>query len=130
MKISKTKDTFDDYKIEQISFRQIQVMLDNLSDAVGADADELRANLEWSLERLPKPGQSEEDLEPKDGEAAPDKKPGGKTEDLESPVPAPSPAPEPGSTPAPAADDIGGAEDDLDIPGLSLGLPDLPEPTA
>lgn len=107
MKISKTKDTFNDYKIEQVSYRQLEELRDALKGRPGADADELRANLEWSLARLPKPGEEEEEPAKKD-EA------GGEVK--------PTPAPQAGGAGAGSEAGLGG-EDDLGFEIVSQGKP-------
>ena len=115
MKISKAKDTYDDYKIEQVSFEQLKAIKDALAKLPGATADELRANIEWSLERLPKPGQDEDAAEEteKDTPTAPEVKPAGE-----------KPRAEP--TPKEQADDS--LDGDLSREFPDLGLPDLPDP--
>ncbi len=116
MKISKAKDTYDDYKIEQVSFKQLEAIKDALAKSSGADADELRANIEWSLERLPSPGQEEDDLK-KDAESE-------KSEELPEPTAKASEAPRamPGQDAGMGMD----TADNTEFP--DLGLPDLPDP--
>ncbi len=113
MKISKAKDTYDDYKIEQVSFKQLEAIKNALAKSSGADADELRANIEWSLERLPSPGQEEDDLK-KDDE----------TEELPEPTAKSTEAPR--VVPGQDTDMDADTADNLEFP--DLGLPDLPDP--
>ena len=62
MKIKKIKDTYNDYQCE-LSFGQLTAIRNALS-AEHADplADELFAELNWYLDNIPGPGESEEDI--------------------------------------------------------------------
>ena len=62
MKIKKIKDTYNDYQCE-LSFGQLTAIRNALS-AEHADplADELFAELNWYLDNIPGPGESEDDI--------------------------------------------------------------------
>lgn len=63
MKLEKIKKTYNDYKLE-LSWGQIEAILaalqQNHSDPV---ADELFAEWQWYMERVPGPGEDEEEIE-------------------------------------------------------------------
>lgn len=69
MKIKKIKDTYNDYQVE-MSFGQLTAIRnalgENHSDPL---SDELYAELNWYLDNIPGPGESEDDLK-KEEEAA------------------------------------------------------------
>ena len=64
MKISKVKQSYDDYKVE-LSWIELNSIVDGLrgTGGKGVVADELLAGFEWNLERLPKPGEDEDEDE-------------------------------------------------------------------
>ena len=62
MKIKKIKDTYNDYQVE-LSFGQIQAIKNALArDHADPVSDELFAELNWYLDNIPGPGESEDDL--------------------------------------------------------------------
>ena len=62
MKIKKIKDTYNDYQCE-LSFGQLMAIKNALaSDHSDPLADELFAELNWYLDNIPGPGESEDDL--------------------------------------------------------------------
>lgn len=62
MKIKKIKDTYNDYQCE-MSFGQLMAIKNALaSDHSDPLADELFAELNWYLDNIPGPGESEDDL--------------------------------------------------------------------
>jgi hypothetical protein len=69
MKISKAKETFNDYKVE-LSWGQLNAIYKALEqDHADPLADELFAELGWYLENVPGPGEDEEEYkEAKDAE--------------------------------------------------------------
>lgn len=77
MKISKINGTYNDYKVE-MSFGQLTAIRNALAnDHAEVLSDELFAELNWYLDNVPGPGESEEDLKAeeeaaKSGMAAPE----------------------------------------------------------
>lgn len=62
MKIKKLKDTYNDYQCE-MSFGQLTAIKNALArDHSDPLSDELYAELEWYLQNVPGPGESEEDI--------------------------------------------------------------------
>lgn len=62
MKVKKIKDTYNDYQVE-MSFGQLQAIKNALAnDHSDPLSDELYAELEWYLQNVPGPGESEDDL--------------------------------------------------------------------
>lgn len=63
MKLEKVKNTFNDYKLE-ISYGQLMAIKASLEQLQGdVQADELLAEMDWYLNNVPGPGQSEEEFE-------------------------------------------------------------------
>jgi len=129
MKLEKIKKTYNDYKLE-LSWGQIeaiaQALSQNHSDPL---ADELYAEWQWYMERVPGPGEDEEEIEAQQKMAAEGGQPGAvEGEDLPIPMP---PGKEAGTMPggeqevAPPSDEEmamggeGGGEG-----GAELGLPE------
>lgn len=70
MKIDKVSKTFGDYKVE-MSWGQLEVISAALErDHADPVADELFAELRWYMDRLPGPGESEEDTKAREEQAA------------------------------------------------------------
>lgn len=62
MQLKKVKDSYNDYTLE-ISFGQLSAIRASLEQVSGDPvADELLAELDWYLENVPGPGQTEEDF--------------------------------------------------------------------
>lgn len=62
MRVTKIKDSYNDYKVE-MSFGQLQAIKNALAnDHSDPLSDELYAELEWYLQNVPGPGESEDDL--------------------------------------------------------------------
>ena len=62
MKIKKIKDTYNDYQCE-LSFGQLTAIRNALANEHSDPlADELYAELNWYLDNIPGPGESEEDI--------------------------------------------------------------------
>jgi hypothetical protein len=113
MKLKKLKDTYNDYQME-ISYGQLMAIKNALAtDHSEVLSDELYSEINWYLQNVPGPGESEEEFDSKnDGglQGAPGKEEGG-ADDL---LPAPNaPGEEAGPEPS------GGGEDDLP-PGRNL----------
>lgn len=88
MKLEKIKKTYNDYKLE-LSWGQIeaiaQALSQNHSDPL---ADELYAEWQWYMERVPGPGEDEEEIEAQQKAAAEGGQPGAvEGEDLPIPMP-------------------------------------------
>jgi hypothetical protein len=65
MKIKKVNGTFDTYSVE-LSYLQLTELKNSLStDHANAVGDELYANLEWYLQNIPGPGESEDEFKAK-----------------------------------------------------------------
>lgn len=145
MKLEKIKKTYNDYKLE-LSWGQVEAIAaalsQNHSDPL---ADELYAEWQWYMERVPGPGEDEEEIEAEQKAAE------GGMEGEEGDVPIPMPPgseagtppgggkkptfpPEEGEEemPTPAAMKLGAkppAERGLPEPGMEEGgMEDLPEP--
>jgi len=70
MRIKKIKDSYNDYQVE-MSFGQLTAMRNALaSDHSDQLSDELYAELNWYLDNIPGPGESEEDLKKEEEVAA------------------------------------------------------------
>lgn len=62
MEIKKKKGSFNDYDLS-MSFGELEAIRDALASRhTGPIADELYAGIVWSMERLPKPGEEDEDV--------------------------------------------------------------------
>jgi hypothetical protein len=87
MILKKKAKTFNDYTLE-ISFGQLEVIAASLEqDHSDPVADELHAELQWYMQRVPGPGEEEEDLKARE-DSAPGA-PTGNVEDEGVPVPMP-----------------------------------------
>lgn len=128
MKLEKIKKTYNDYKLE-LSWGQIeaiaQALSQNHSDPV---ADELHAEWQWYMERVPGPGEDEEEIEAQQKAAAEGGQPGAiEGEDLPIPMPPGSNA----GTPPGSEEEVAPPSDE-EMAGASAGPEDvergLPEP--
>lgn len=71
MKLDKIKNTFNDYKCE-LSWGQLEVIAAALeSDHSDPVADELHAELQWYLQRVPGPGEEEEEAKARENGGMP-----------------------------------------------------------
>lgn len=126
MKLEKIKKTYNDYKLE-LSWGQVEAiaaaLAQNHSDPL---ADELYAEWQWYMERVPGPGEDEEEIEAQQ-KAAEMGGPEGAVEGEDLPIPMP-----PGSTAGtppegegeesavPSEEEMAGAGE----PGADVGLPE------
>lgn len=88
MKLEKIKKTYNDYKLE-LSWGQVEAIAaalgNNHSDPL---ADELYAEWQWYMERVPGPGEDEEEIDAQQKAAAAGGQPGAvEGEDLPIPMP-------------------------------------------
>lgn len=140
MKLDKIKNTFNDYKCE-LSWGQLEVIAAALErDHSDPVADELHAELQWYLQRVPGPGEEEEDAKARENGGMP----GPEGDESGLPVPptegeAPEVAGAPGEEAPPAAGGLdappegeleGGEEsvDATDIEAALSGDAPVPEP--
>ena len=87
MRLDKIKNTFNDYKME-LSFGQLEVIAAALEqDHSDPVSDELHAELQWYMQRVPGPGEEEEDIKAREEAAA--GAPTGDVEGEDVPVPVP-----------------------------------------
>jgi len=129
MKLEKIKKTYNDYKLE-LSWGQIeaiaQALSQNHSDPL---ADELYAEWQWYMERVPGPGEDEEEIEAQQKAAAEGGQPGAvEGEDLPIPMP---PGKEAGTPPGegeevapPSEEEMAGAGAPGGGGGGEVGLPE------
>jgi hypothetical protein len=82
VKIKKTSQSFDEYTVD-LSWGQLTAIRDALIRS-HADPikDEILNNINWSMDRLPKPGEDKDDKEPKGDERPPTARPGSLTSPL------------------------------------------------
>lgn len=128
MKLEKIKKTYNDYKLE-LSWGQIeaiaQALSQNHSDPV---SDELHAEWQWYMERVPGPGEDEEEIEAQQKAAAEGGAPGAvEGEDL----PIPMPPGQSAGTPPGGEEEVAPPSDE-EMAGAEAGPEDvergLPEP--
>ena len=126
MKLEKIKKSFNDYKLE-LSWGQIEAIAaalrQNHSDPL---ADELYAEWQWYMERVPGPGEDEEEIEAQQKAAEQGGQPGAmEGEDL----PIPMPPGQSAGTPPEDGEEIGPPSDEeMSAAGSAPGEPGLPEP--
>lgn len=139
MKLDKIKNTFNDYKCE-LSWGQLEVIAAALErDHSDPVADELHAELQWYLQRVPGPGEEEEDAKARENGGMP----GPEGDESGLPVPptegeAPEVAGAPGAEAPPAAGGLeappegeleGGEGSELDATDIEAALSgDAPVP--
>lgn len=128
MKLEKIKKTYNDYKLE-LSWGQVEAiaaaLAQNHSDPL---ADELYAEWQWYMERVPGPGEDEEEIEAQQ-KAAEMGGPEGEVEGEDLPIPMP-PGSTVGTPPEGEGEEVGPPSDEEmgeTGGGAELGLPE-PEP--
>jgi hypothetical protein len=113
MVIKKKAKTFNDYDV-QLSWGQLEVIAAALErDHSDPIADELHAELHWYMERVPGPGEEEEDAKAREQGGQPVPGEGGEEGDMPIPMPpgeegaeaAPTPGAEAGGLEAPPAEE-------------------------
>jgi hypothetical protein len=116
MKIRKPKG-YDTYTIEA-SYMEIQAIRDGLAGgSAGAVADEVRKAIEWYLDSLPLPGETEEDVEAKQ-----EQEEGGGEDEVANFEPEQEPEPEALEPELPPKEEIS-ADFDTDLADLDQQLP-------
>jgi len=137
MKLEKIKKTYNDYKLE-LSWGQVEAIAaalgQNHSDPL---ADELYAEWQWYMERVPGPGEDEEQIEDQQKVAGEGGAPGAvEGEDLPIPMPPGSeagtaPEGEGGAATPPSDEEMGGGQNALtaaveraDQAKAGVGLPE------
>ena len=114
MKLDKVKKSFNDYDLE-LSWGQLEVILAALErDHSEPVADEMLAELQWYMERVPGPGEEEEEVKAREeqGMAVPGEGGAEEAEGAEGMVPAPpteGPA-DVGKGPEPPPEEMPGGE--------------------
>lgn len=131
IQLSKVKGTYNTYKME-ISYGQLEAVRSALEkDHADPVSDELLQIMSYYMDKLPGPGEEEEDIKARD-EAAKNGT-AGLEDDDDAPLPAPPGMEDDGAdagpgNPAPGMDDDlgGGGEDHMPPPRSKGGLPEAP----
>ena len=126
MKLDKIKNCYNDYKLE-LSWGQIEAiaaaLAQNHSDPL---ADELFAEWQWYMERVPGPGEDEEAAEAQQQAAEQGGQPG-EVEGEDLPIPMP-PGRQAGTPPDGGEETGPPSDEEMAAAGSAPGKPGLPEP--
>ena len=118
MRLDKIKNTFNDYKVE-LSWGQLEAVRSALeADHSDPLKDEMLAELQWYMDRVPGPGEEEEDQKQREaGQVVPTE--GGEEGDYPVPMPPTDGMAQTGGEPQEPPAEMPGGE-----PGAEGGMPD------
>lgn len=104
MRLDKIKNTFNDYKLE-LSWGQLEAIRGALeSDHTDPVKDEMLAEFQWYMDRVPGPGEEEADVKGREEGGAPVPTEGGEEGDFPIPMPPTEGAAQAGGEPPSVAD--------------------------